>query len=462
MGAMSRPPQQKEISVPHLRDRVDAAVDADVSRLVEVFKDIHRHPELGFAETRTARIIAQALTNLGFTVTTGIGGTGVAAILENGAGPTVMYRADMDALAVQEATGLDYASTVRVRRDDGVEVPTAHVCGHDAHVTWMLGMAKVLVHSTATWSGTAVLIGQPAEELIAGAQAMVDDGLYDFIPKPDSFVGLHTAPGPVGTVVASGAYTMAGTDQLDILFHGAGGHGSMPQLAKDPVLMAAFAIAQYQAIVSRTVSPQETAVLTVGAVQAGVDNNVIPDRALLKANLRWFNPQVREQLLTGIRAVSDGVARAYGMSEQQLPLITMKGGSTPLVNDAELCRRVGAAVGAVIGEENVVGQFPTVLGSEDCHLLKGPHDDVPLAYLLVGVADPAVYAEAAAAGKLFPYSPHSPDYVVDLAAIAFGTKIACYAMLDLLAGSGGGAVPRGSERRDSWGNCQPTVCANVK
>jgi amidohydrolase len=415
---------------------IGTLVDEDTPRLVEVFKDIHRHPELGFMETRTADIVAKALADLGFAVTTGIGGTGVAAILHNGSGPTVMYRADMDALSVEEATGLEYASTVRVSRDGGAESPVGHVCGHDAHVTWMLGMANVLAQKTDAWSGTAVLIGQPAEELIAGAQAMVDDGLYEIVPRPDSFVAMHTAPGPVGMLVASGGPKMAGTDQLDIVFRGVGGHGSMPHLTKDPVLMAALAVVEFQTIVSRTIAPQETAVLTVGSVQAGSDNNVIPDQAVLKVNVRWFSPHVRDQLITGIRAVSEGIARTYGMSENQLPVITMKGGSTPLVNDEGLSKRLAAALGAVIGSANVLTQFPPVPASEDCHLLKGPYTDVPLSYLFVGVADPQVYGDALAAGKLFPYSPHSPDYVVDLAAIPFGTKIASHVMLELLGGAG--------------------------
>lgn len=409
-----------------LTEHVDSLVDADTPRLVEVFKDIHRHPELGFSEVRTARIVAQALTDLRFTVTTGVGGTGVVATLDNGPGPTVMYRADMDALPVAEGTGLDYASTA----------PVAHVCGHDAHVTWMLGMAKVLAQTTDSWSGTAVLIGQPAEELIAGAQAMVDDGLYDVAPRPDSFVAMHTAPVPVGMVVAVGGERMAGTDQLDIVFHGVGGHGSMPQLAKDPVLMGALAVVEFQSIVSRNIAPNETAVLTVGAIAAGSGHNVIPDQALLKVNLRWFAPDVREQLLAGIRAISESIARGYGMPEDRLPEITMRGGSTPLINDVELTARVASALGGGLGADNIVTELPAVAGSEDCHVLKGPHHDVPLTYLMIGVADPAVCAEAAAAGKLFPYAPHNPEYVVDLAAIAFGTKVASHAMLHLLGTAG--------------------------
>lgn len=287
-------------------ERIDSLVEADSPRLVEIFKDLHRHPELGFAEVRTARTVAQALTDLRFTVTTGIGRTGVVAIFDNGPGPTVMYRADMDALPVEEATGLDYASTVRVQRDDGGESPVAHVCGHDAHVTWMLGMAKVLAQTAEAWSGTAVLIGQPAEELIDGARAMVDGGLYDVVGKPDSFVALHTAPVPIGMVGAVGGERMAGTDQLDVVFHGVGGHGSMPQLARDPVLMAALAVVEFQSIISRRVAPHEVAVLTVGSIQAGSSYNVIPDQARLLVNLRWFNPYVRDQLISGIARSARG------------------------------------------------------------------------------------------------------------------------------------------------------------
>lgn len=411
---------------------VDAAVDADASRLVELFKDLHRHPELGFAETRTAGIVARELAGLGFAVTTGIGGTGVVATLHNGTGPTVMYRADMDALPVAEDTGLDYASTAQVSGEDGTPSPVAHVCGHDAHVTWMLGMAKVLAGATDAWSGTAVLVGQPAEELIAGAQAMVDDGLYEVAPKPDYLIGMHTAPGPVGMVAAAGGPILAGSDQVDIVFRGVGGHGSMPQLAKDPVVMAALAVVEFQTIVSRMIPPQETAVLTVGSVQAGSAHNVIPTQALLKVNLRWFDQHVRDRLIDGIRAVCDGVACTYGMPEDQLPQITLAGGCTPLVNDENLCARLAAALGNAIGPDRVLTHLAPVTASEDCQLLKGPHQDVPLAYLFVGVADPQVYTEALAAGKLFPYSPHSPDYRVDVAAVPFGTKLASHVMLDLL------------------------------
>lgn len=435
-GQATAQPQDGGHGVPAaLSAKVVAAVDADAARLENIFKDIHRNPELGFMETRTAAIIAKDLKALGFQVQTGIGKTGVVATLKNGPGPTVMYRADMDANAVEEATGLDYASRVRVKRQDGSESPVAHMCGHDAHVTWMLGMAKAMVALKKEWSGTLILVGQPAEEPITGAQAMVDDGLWTRagLSKPDYFIGMHTAPGPVGVVVSAGGPKMAGTDQIDILFKGVGGHGSMPQLTKDPVLMAALAVVQYQAIVSRTVEPQQTAVLTVGSIQAGADNNVIPATALLKANLRWYDPVVREQMIAGIRSVSNGIARTYGMPEDQMPTITMKGGSTPLVNDAALAARLALPLKSLLGDDKVVTEFPPATGSEDVHLLLGPNTDVPFNFLIVGVADPEVFATARKEGKAMPYSAHNPNFVVDLKAIPLGTQVATVAMLELLA-----------------------------
>lgn len=413
-----------------------AAIDADTPRLTAMFKDIHQNPELGFMETRTAAIVAEELKALGFTVITGIGGTGVVGMLRNGDGPVVMYRADMDANAVEEATGLPYASKVRVKRPDGAEVPVGHMCGHDAHVTWMLGMAKALHGLKSSWQGTVILVGQPAEEPITGATAMVDDGLWTShgLPKPDYFIGMHTAPIPVGVVMSSGGPKMAGTDQLDVLFKGVGGHGSTPQLAKDPVLMAAYAIVQYQAIVSRVIDPQQTGVVTVGSIQAGVDNNVIPQTALVKINLRWFDTKVRDQMLAGIKSISDGIVRTYGMPEDQLPVITMKGGSTPLVNDDVLAARLAAAMKPVFGEQKVVTEFPAATGSEDIHLLKGPHTDVPFTFLVVGVADPKLFASVQKPGQPMqvPYAAHNPNFMVDLAAIPVGTSIATIAMLELL------------------------------
>ena len=420
---------------PDLTQTISTAVESDTDRLVAIFKDIHQNPELGFMETRTAGIVADELEALGFDVTTGIGVTGVMGVMRNGDGPTVMYRADMDANAVEEATGLDYASTLRVKRADGVEVPVAHMCGHDAHVTWMLGMARFMAENKESWGGTLVLIGQPAEELITGAKAMVDDGLYTVhdAPVPDHFVALHTAPVPTGIVAARAGTIMAGTDQIDVTFHGIGGHGSTPQLAKDPVVMAAFAVTQYQLIVSRVVPPLETAVLTVGSIQAGTDNNVIPNEALVKINLRFFTPGTRELMISGIRSINNGIARTYGMSDDRMPNMVMKGYSPPLVNDNALIERLAEPLADLLGEENVVKEFPPATGSEDAHILTGPHENAEVAYMAVGIADPEVFAKARARGQAVPFAAHNPNFIVDLDAIPLGTEIAAVSVLELMA-----------------------------
>ena len=418
-----------------VRTRAQALIDADTARLQAIFEDIHQNPELGFMETRTAAIIAKELQALGYEVKTGIGKTGVVGLLRNGPGPTVMYRADMDANAVEEQTGVPYASKVRVKRQDGAEVPVAHMCGHDAHVTWLLSVAKVMVTLKSEWSGTLILLAQPAEEIIAGARAMVDDGLYtkNGVPVPDFLVGLHTTPRATGTVVGIGGVRMAGTDQLDVLFHGVGSHGSTPQLSKDPVVMAATAVMQYQTVVSRVIDPLETAVLTVGAIQAGTDNNVIPDRALLKLNLRYFKPAIREQMLDAIRRINAGIAVSNGLPDALLPTITMKGHSTPLVNDEALVKRLDGPLAQLLGDASVIKALPPMTGSEDFHLLKGDHEAIPSAYFWVGIAEPAVYDKAKKEGKEVPFGNHSPFYKVDPASIPIGAKVGATVVLELLA-----------------------------
>jgi amidohydrolase len=418
-----------------LASKVNAEVDSNTAQLEAIFKDIHQHPELGFDETRTAGIVAEQLKRLGFEVKTGIGKTGVVGILKNGPGPTVMYRADMDANAVEEKTGLPYESKVRVQRADGTEVAVAHMCGHDAHVTWMLGVAKVMVSLKSDWSGTLIRVGQPAEEPITGAAAMIEDGMYTKydVPKPDYLIALHTAPIPTGSMGARAGTIMAGTDQIDVTFHGVGAHGAMPQLSKDPIIMGTMAVVEYQMIVSRVLNPLDTAVLTVGSFQAGADNNVIPDSALLKINLRFFDLKVREQMIDGIRRIDNGIAITYGMPADQMPTMVMKGHSPPLVNDAALITRITPSLQSLLGEKAIVTEFPATTGSEDAHLLKGEDIDVPLAYMFVGIADPEVYAQALKEGKPAPFAAHGSHYIVDLKAIPLGAKIGTTAVLELLA-----------------------------
>ena len=418
---------------PALISKVNNAVDADTARLTAIFKDLHQHPEIGFTENRTAAIVAKNLKALGFTVTEGVGQTGVVGVLKNGPGPTVWFRADMDSNSVREATGLPYAATAKQRLADGSEIDVMHACGHDAHVTWLLGMAKTMATMKADWSGTLVAYAQPAEEVGTGAQAMVEDKLWERgFPKPDYAFGTHTAPGPVGYVASSPGVRMAGVDQLDITFYGVGGHGSTPQMTIDPVVMAAQAVLAYQTIVSRNLDPQASAVLSVGSIVVGRDNNVIPDSAVLKLNLRWFTPEVREQMLKRIDEINQGVAIAAGVSTDKMPTRLMKGNSGPLINDKALVARINPALEGLLGKGKVIDQFPSVMGSEDFQEAFKPLN-TPYAFMLVGVAPPDMFAKAQAAGKPFPYANHNPDFFVDLAAIPIGAKVNTVAVLSVLA-----------------------------
>ena len=416
--------------------RVTDEVDADASRLVDIFKDIHQNPELGMMEVRTAGIVASELSALGYEVKTGIGNTGVVGVLRNGEGPTVMYRADMDALAVEEATGLPYASTTVVKRADGEVVPVSHMCGHDAHTTWLISVAKTLASVKDTWRGTLVLVAQPAEEPLTGAKAMVADGLFTRhgIPEPDYYLAQHSMPFPTGTIITSPNTLMAGTEQLEVTFHGVGGHGSAPHYAKDPVVMAAMAILQYQTIISRIIDPSETAVLTVGAVNGGIDANVIPEDVSLKLNLRFFDNEVHEQLTSAIRSISNGIAQSYGMPEERFPEMETQALSTPLVNTATLVDRLVGMLNQAseAGVENVVTDLPPFTGSEDAHLLVDALDGVEFAFLFIGAADKQVFAKAQAEGKQVPFSNHSPFYQIDLKAIPLGAKVAALSLLEVL------------------------------
>lgn len=407
-------------------DRLLSVIDQDGDRLINLFQDIHQNPELAFTETRTAGIVAEELQALGYEVKTGIGQTGVVGILRNGDGPTVMYRADMDALPVEEETGLPYASTKRVVQTDGSEVAVMHACGHDAHTVWMLGLAKAMAELQSEWNGTLILVAQPAEEVVKGAKTMVEDGLYTRhgVPVPDYLLGMHSAPGPTGVVASTAGTQTAGSDQIDVVFQGVGGHGSSPQLAKDPILMTAHAITQYQSIVARAIDPQEAAVITVGSIQAGDANNVIPEESLLKLSLRWFNPKVRETMVRGIRSVNESIARAYGMPEDRLPTLTEKSGTTPMVNDAAVIDRINPQLANLVGANRLITDFPGTTGSEDAHLLKGDHENIQFGFVFVGVAEPALFAQAQAEGKMVPFSNHNPNFQVDLNAIPFGTKVA--------------------------------------
>jgi hippurate hydrolase len=411
---------------------VDTIIKAETPRLTETFKKIHQNPELGFMEVETSKIVADELKKLGYEVITGIAETGVVGILKNGKGPVVMFRADMDANAVEEATELPYASKKKVKRGDGETVPVMHACGHDAHTTWLLGIAKVMKENKDKWHGTLILVAQPAEEIIEGARAMADDPKFKKVPVPDILIAMHTAPIPTGTAILAKGLRMAGTDQIDVTFYGVGGHGSTPHLTVDPVLMAASAIIQYQFIVSRGIDAQHAAVLTVGSVQAGKDNNVIPSEALLKINLRWFDEKDRELMIKAIERINNAIAMAYGLPKSKYPKMVRKGWSVPVVNDPKLVDRVRPAMAHVLGDKNIFDKVPATMGSEDFHHLVIKNEKSKYLQIMVGTADPKLFKQAQKEGKLVPFNNHNPNFQVDLAAIPLGVKLGSEILLDLL------------------------------
>lgn len=405
---------------------------ADSMRLVEIFKDIHRNPELAFMEVRTSGIVAKELKALGYEVITGIGKTGVVGILKNGDGPVVMYRADMDCLAVKEETGLSYASIKKMTNRDGTEVPVMHACGHDAHVTWMLGIAKIMVALKIEWKGTLVFVGQPAEEGAGGAQAMVNDKMYDRgVPIPDYLFGMHTSPRPVGHVVNGFGERMAGADQLDVTFYGVGGHGSAPEFTKDPIIMGSSAVMQYQTIISRNIAALDAAVLTVGAFQSGNSSNVIPASAVLKLNLRWFNEKTRNVLLDGIKNINEGIAIANNLPKELYPKITMNGTVYPVVNNEEMVIKINGSLKSAIAPEGIISNTPAVMGSEDFPQLILPKSKTVYDYFFVGIANKEACSKAIKEGKKFPFNTHSGNYEVDLSAIPLGTVIGTTALLEI-------------------------------
>lgn len=398
-------------------------------RLIEIFKDLHANPELPFLETRTSSIVAKELKSLGYEVMDKIGKTGVVGILKNGAGPTVMYRADMDCNSVQEAVDLPYASKKRMINQEGKEVPVMHACGHDAHVTWMLGIAKIMAQLKGKWKGTLVMVAQPAEENGFGALAMADEMYKKGVPVPNILLGMHTGPVPVGIYFNRPGERMAGAVQMDVTFFGIGGHGSTPEQTKDPIVMAANAILQYQTIISRNMNPQFPAVVTVGAVEAGNDNNVIPDKVLLKLNLRWYRLQDKELLLDRINKINEGIAVANALPKELYPTINMKQNLGVLNNDEALTEKINTALEKVAGPGKNFNA-PPVMGSEDVQELLRDYPQVPYNYFIVGIANPEVYAKALKEGKQFPFSNHNPDFWVDLSAIPYGTQLGLAAVLE--------------------------------
>ncbi|GAA1998701.1 amidohydrolase [Microbacterium ulmi] len=376
--------------------------------LEALYVDLHRHPELSFQETRTAGVVARHLAELGIEFEEGIGRTGIAAVVRNGEGPVVWLRADMDGLPVRELTGLEYASTARGTDPAGNDVPVMHACGHDLHVTALLGALERLASATDTWSGTVVAVFQPAEEHGAGARAMIADGVLDRFPRPDIVLGQHVTPLPAGTIGVRSGTQMAASDALTVTLLGRGGHGSRPHATIDPVVMAAATVMRLQTIVSREVDPRDVAVVTVGSIHAGLKHNIIPAEARLELSLRYPDDAARERVLAKVERVVRAEAAASGADEP--PVIDVDHTLPPTINDVHATARLTLAFDRAFGEGTVVdpGMFT---GSEDVSWF-AREAGVPLVFWFWGGVDPAVYAAALAADRIASDIPtnHSPYF----------------------------------------------------
>ncbi|MFD0573370.1 amidohydrolase [Kitasatospora gansuensis] len=380
----------------------------ELAELAGLYRELHANPELSGAEHRTAAEIARRVEKLGYQVTTGVGGTGVVGVLRNGEGPTVLLRADFDGLPVREETGLPYASTAVGVDPDGKEVPVMHACGHDMHVTCLVGALGLLVRGRKAWSGTVLAVFQPAEETGTGALAMVADGLFERFGRPDVVLGQHVAPYPAGMVGLHAGPAFAATDALRIRMFGKGAHGSRPESAIDPVVMAAATVLRLQTVVSREIAATETAVVTVGSLHAGTKDNIIPAEAELRVNIRSYTPEVRAAVLAGVERIVRAEAAASGAVRE--PEFTPLDSFPVLVNDHAAVDRARAALVARLGERSVVDPGP-VTGSEDVGAF-GAAAGVPTCYWLFGGADPAEYARAEAAYRVAQDVPsnHSPHF----------------------------------------------------
>ncbi|PQA88066.1 amidohydrolase [Hyphococcus luteus] len=395
----------------------DIAADYDAN-LEELFLWFHQNPELSHREFKTAARLAEEIRMLGYDVTEGVGGTGVVAVMENGDGPTVMIRADMDGLPVKEDNGLAYMSTATQEDIDGVVKPVMHACGHDTHITSLVGTARQMAAHKDLWSGTLVLIGQPAEERISGARDMLEDGLYKRFPKPDYAIAFHVASDvPTGRIEAPLDIVASSSDSVDIIVHGVGAHGASPHKGVDPVLVASQIVVSLQSVVSRTIAPLDAGVITVGSIHGGTKHNIIGDEVHLQLTVRSDDPDVRTQLLDGIDRVAKGVAVSLGVPKDLMPEVIRSPTETtpPTINDTASAEIVRAAINEKIGEDVLFEQPRAGMGAEDFAYFVTPESGVKGVYIAVG-GTPAKEVEDAP-------SHHSPFFKIEPEpAITLGTE----------------------------------------
>jgi len=385
-----------------------AEIDGVYPQTEALYFDLHRNPELSSREEKTAAKLASGLRTLGYEVTTGVGSTGVVGVLKNGNGPVVLLRTELDALPVEEKTGLPYASKVRTKDDSGAEVGVMHACGHDIHMAAWMGTARIMANTRDRWRGTLVLIGQPAEETLRGAAAMIKDGLLTRFPRPDYALAVHDDPRtPAGVIGYHAGPILSNSDALRITIFGAGGHGARPETTVDPIVIAARTVLALQTIVSREISPFDAAVITVGSMHAGTKANIIPDEARLDLSVRSLNDDVRKHLLSAIERVAKAEAAAAGAPKE--PVVERRESANALVNDPALTKRVADALLRELGPERVQ-DTPPEMASEDFSEFHGA--GVPTLALRIGAVEPAKLAAAMKSGTTLP-SLHSPLFAPD-------------------------------------------------
>jgi len=420
---------------------LDEVIGKELPALVSTYKYLHSNPELSYFEEKTSSLIAKELRGLGFEVTERFGrydnpawtSYGVVAVMRNGKGPTVLVRTDMDALPLEEKTGLPYASRIKVRTPDGEETSVMHACGHDIHMTSFLGAAKILSQMKNRWRGTLLLIGQPSEERVSGALAMLNGGLYSQFPKPDYAIALHDdASLEAGKVGLCEGYALASSNSVDLTIRGVGGHGAYPHTTKDPIVIAAEVILALQTIVSRENSPFDPAVVTVGSIHGGTKHNIIPDEVKLQLTVRAYREEVRKNILASIQRITKNIAEAAGVPANRLPVVNLHENEfTPATyNSPELTRRLSDALAKSLGPENILKKEP-VMGAEDFgrFSLDG---NIPSCLVWLGAVDPLKVAKAHTEGNQLP-SLHSSEFApLPEATIRTGVKILVTSVIELM------------------------------
>lgn len=400
--------------------------------LLSLYKDLHANPELSYQEFETSEKLANLLESIGYEVTRNVGGNGVVALLKNGNGKNIMFRADMDGLPVEEKTGARYASQKKVTNLDGEEVFTMHACGHDVHMTVLIGVAEYLFENKSEWQGNLILVLEPAEEVSGGARNMIKDGLFTRFPRPDYNLAFHVNAGmPTGKVGFLPGWAMANVDSVDITVKGIGGHGAYPHTTKDPIVIAANIVTQLQTIVSRQIAPTDPAVVTVGSIHGGTKHNVIPNEVKLQLTLRSYTDEVRNETISSIKKIVKGSAISAGLSEENYPVIEIKDEYTPAVfNNPSLVEKIQKSFVKSLGEKNVIKVSP-VMGGEDFGMFGRVEPIIPTALFWLGAVNTKVYEMAQKEDLILP-SLHSDLFLPDAEpAIATGVKAMTLAILDL-------------------------------